>query len=157
LARRAIFAGSFDPVTLGHVDLVRRAAALFERVVVAIGHNPDKRTWFSIDERLALMRACVGSDIDVVSFQGLLVDAARAHRADVILRGIRGTADLELELRNAQGNRHLAGLETLFLATDPALAFVSSSLVREIAHHGGDVSGLVPEPVRVALAGRSPR
>ncbi len=145
----AIYAGSFDPPTLGHVDLIRRGAALFDELVIAVGHNPAKRYWFDLDTRTQLVSAAV-ADVDnarVVSFTGLLVDAARDHGATVILRGLRALSDFDLEFRNGLANRDLAGIETLFLLTDPALIFVSSSLVKEIAANGGDVSRYVPASV----------
>jgi pantetheine-phosphate adenylyltransferase len=143
---RAIYAGSFDPLTNGHVDLITRGLALFDELVVAIGHNPAKRGTFSVDERMALVRQIV-PDVEVIAFEGLLVTAARAHGANVILRGVRTISDFELEYRNGLANRDLSGIETLFLLADPALSFVSSSLVKEIASNGGDVDRYVPGPV----------
>ena len=146
----AFFAGSFDPVTVGHVDLVVRARAIFGAVVVAVGNNPAKRYRFSLAERVELFRQAlldVGVDAPVVSFEGLVVDAARVHGAQVMLRGLRGVSDLDLELRNGHANRDLSGIETVFLPSRPEHVHVSSSLVREIASHGGDVSRYVPPVV----------
>jgi pantetheine-phosphate adenylyltransferase len=153
--RRAIFAGSFDPPTNGHVDLVVRGQTLFDEIVVAVGNNPAKRYLFSLDERLALVREVVASPkVEVVAFEGLLVDAARKFEAQVILRGLRGPADLELEMRNALANRELTGIETLWLPSEPSQAHVSSTLVREIAAYGGDVARYVPEAVLRAMKAR---
>lgn len=153
MARSAIYAGSFDPVTNGHIDIIRRGAALFDRLVVAIGNNPSKRYLLDLEERKALVReTCPDLDnVEIVAFRGLLVDAARNHRADVVLRGLRALSDFDLEFRNGLANRALSGIETFFLLADPALIYVSSSIVREIASHGGDVSGFVPARVGETL------
>jgi pantetheine-phosphate adenylyltransferase len=155
VVRAAIYAGTFDPPTNGHVDVITRGAALFDELVVAVGNNPAKRTWFSVEERVELVRASLsgvrGGRVRVVSFSGLLVDAARAEGASVILRGLRALSDFDLEFRNGLANRDLTGLETLFLLTDAANVFVSSSLVKEIAENGGEVSRYVPAPVMAAL------
>lgn len=147
---KALFAGSFDPITNGHVDLVTRGRAVFGDVLVAVGNNPAKRYLLPLAERVELVREALPG-VEVVAFEGLVVDAARRHGADVLLRGLRGPGDLELELRNAAGNRDLARIDTVFL---PALAehlHVSSTLVREIAAHGGDVSRYVPPAVLARL------
>jgi pantetheine-phosphate adenylyltransferase len=155
--RKAIYAGSFDPPTNGHLDVIERGVLLFDELIVAVGHNPAKKTLFDLDERLDLLRRNVPAHATVVSFTGLLVDAARAHGAGVILRGVRGTPDFELELRNGLANRDLSGIETLFLLADPAHVFVSSTLVKEIATHGGDVSKYVPESVLAPLMAKLKR
>jgi len=155
--RTALFAGSFDPITNGHVDLVARGLRLFDAVVVAVGNNPAKRYLLPLEERVGLARRALleaGLDVEVSAFEGLLVEAARKHGADVMLRGLRGPADLELELRNASGNRDLSGIDTVFLPSLPQHLYVSSSLVREIASHGGDVSRYVPRVVLERLTGR---
>ncbi len=161
MARRvAIYPGSFDPFTLGHVDLVTRGCRLFDELIVAVGNNPAKRTqWFDVGVRMALAReACEDcANVRVVSFSGLLVHAARELGASVILRGIRTISDVDAELRDGIANRHLTGIETLYLPSDPALAYLSSSLVRDIASHGGEVAGLVPVGVLSALQDRSSR
>lgn len=161
MSARALYAGSFDPVTVGHVDLVLRAVPLFDAVVIAVGQHPAKRYWFDTAQRADLFRRAVleeggargvdVSTVEVVSFQGLTVHCAEAHDAQVLLRGLRGAGDMDLELRNAAGNRDLAAIETVWLPSSPALSFVSSSLVREIASHGGDVSRYVPSVVQEAL------
>jgi pantetheine-phosphate adenylyltransferase len=156
MPRVAIYPGSFDPPTLGHVDVIRRGAGLFDELVVAIGHNPAKKSWLDLEAREHLLHTvCSGlSNVRVVTFVGLLVEAARAQKATVILRGLRTPSDFELELRNGLANRDLAGIETMFLLSDPINIFVSSSLVREIASNGGDVARYVPQPVAVAIARR---
>lgn len=155
----AIYAGSFDPPTLGHVDVVRRGAALFDELVVAVGNNPAKRYWFDLEERESIVQEAI-SDVPnarVVRFSGLLVDAANDHGASVILRGLRALSDFDLEFRNGLANRDLAGIETLFLLTEPELIFVSSSLVKEIAINGGDVSRYVPAHVHERIQERLKR
>jgi pantetheine-phosphate adenylyltransferase len=154
--RVAIYAGSFDPPTLGHVDVIRRGALLFDELIVAVGDNPAKRYWFDTDRRCSLLKESCG-DVDnvrVMAFSGLLVHAARDTGASVILRGLRALSDFDLEFRNGLANRDLAGIETLFLLTEPNFIFVSSSLVKEIAQNGGDVSRYVPPPVFDAIAER---
>ena len=142
------------------MDVIRRGAALFDALVVAVGTNPAKRTLFTPEERLQLVTACVpkglAGSVRVVGFEGLLVDAARAEGASVILRGLRALSDFDLEFRNGLANRDLTGLETLFLLTEPSNVFVSSSLVKEIAEHGGDVTRYVPVHVVRALQRRFP-
>ncbi|MCB9667896.1 MAG: pantetheine-phosphate adenylyltransferase [Alphaproteobacteria bacterium] len=149
----ALYAGSFDPPTRGHLDLVRRAAALFDEVTVAIGHNPAKRYLFDRPRRRELFLAELGDvpNVAVVDFDGLLVHAARDIGADVLVRGLRGPSDLDLEQRNGLANRDMTGIETLFLLADPALAFVSSSLVKEIWNGGGDVGRYVTPGVLAAM------
>jgi pantetheine-phosphate adenylyltransferase len=156
---RAIYAGSFDPPTNGHLDLIRRGSLLFDTLIVAIGHNPAKRTLLSLEERTELLQqtiASVGVQAEVVSFEGLLVEAARRHQATVLLRGLRALADFDLEFRNGLANRDLAGIETLFLLTEPGNIFVSSSLVKEIAQNGGDISRYVPPEVAAKLREKYP-
>jgi pantetheine-phosphate adenylyltransferase len=152
-ARRAIYAGSFDPVTNGHLDLIRRGALLFDELVVAIGNNPAKRYLLDMERRKALLDGAIEApNVRVVTFDGLLVDAARVHEAGVILRGLRALSDFDAEFRNGLANRDLTGIETLFLLTEPKNIFVSSSLVKEIASNGGDVSRYVPPAVVPVLA-----
>lgn len=154
--RTAIYAGSFDPITVGHLDVITRGAALYDRLVVAVGMNPAKRYWFALEERVALVRTVTGHlpEVEVVAFHGLLVEAAQEHGATVILRGLRALSDFDSEFRYGLANRDLSGLETLFMLTDPEHLFVSSSLVREIASNGGDVSRYVPGPVNAAVTNR---
>ena len=129
MSRVAIYAGSFDPVTVGHVDLIRRGSALYDELVVAVGHNPGKKYWFDQERRADLIReACRDvSNVRVEPFSGLLVDMAKSVGADVILRGLRALSDFDLEFRNGLANRDLSGIETVFLLTDPTNIFVSSS------------------------------
>lgn len=149
----AIYAGSFDPPTNGHADIIRRGAALFDRLVVAVGNNPGKKYLFDLDERLELVRqTCAGIDnVEVIAFRGLLVDVAAETGAQVVLRGLRALSDFDMEFRNGLANRSLTGIETFFLLADPDHIFVSSSIVREIAMHQGPVEHLVPAHVVPAL------
>jgi pantetheine-phosphate adenylyltransferase len=149
--RRAVCPGSFDPVTNGHLDIVQRAAGLFDEVIVAVLVNEAKRGMFTVDERLEMLREALAeagvSNAKVESFEGLLVDFCSANQVDVIVKGIRAAADLGLELQMAQMNRSLTGVETLFVPTSPQLSYVASSLVKEVARLGGDVSAHVPSSV----------
>lgn len=152
--RLALFPGTFDPVTLGHIDLVRRAAVLFQRVIVAPAAHHDKRHVFDLAERVALLRAATSNipGVTVEPLQGLLVDGAMSLGASVVVRGIRNGADLEYERQMAHTNRALAPwLETVLLLSAPEHAHVSSTLVRQIARMGGDVSLFVPPSVALAL------
>ncbi len=155
-SRVAIYAGSFDPPTAGHVDVIRRGAALFDELVVAVGNNPKKRYFFEMERRAALVQECCKDvpNVRVVAFQGLLVHAAKDQGAGVILRGLRALSDFDIEFRNGLANRDLTGIETMFLLTEPQNIFVSSSLVKEIALNGGDVSKYVSEPVLEAITAR---
>jgi len=154
ISRVALYAGSFDPPTNGHLDLVERAAELFPRVIVAIGRNTARQPLFDIQERLALLRSvCAGfANVSVDQFDGLLVDYARQAGARVIVRGLRAQTDFEYELQIAHANADLAPeLDTVFLPTRTRYGFVSASLVREIARHRGDVTRYVPPVVADAL------
>jgi pantetheine-phosphate adenylyltransferase len=149
--------GSYDPVTLGHADVIRRAAALYDEVVVAVMHNPAKQGTFSADERRDLiLDGC--ADLDNVRVElfadKLLVDVGREVEATAIVKGLRGSTDFAYELPMALMNRHLTGIETVFLPGDPSLEHISSSLVKEVARYGGDVTGLVSDRVRDALLAR---
>ena len=152
--RRAVCPGSFDPPTLGHLDIFRRAAGLFDQLTVAVLVNPDKRGTFSVDERLELLRATTADlpNVTVDSFHGLLVDYCTTHRIGAIVKGIRAVSDFDYELQMAQMNHGLTGVDTLFLPTAPAYSFVSSSLVKQVASYGGDVRHLLPQVVSEALA-----
>jgi pantetheine-phosphate adenylyltransferase len=152
--RVAIYPGTFDPITSGHVDLVARAARIFDRVIVAIAENKNKTPLFELDERVQLAREAVEgiTGVDVVGFDTLLVECAQKHGAGVILRGLRAVSDFEFEFQLAGMNRHLCKeLETMFLTPSEQYAFISSSVIREIASFGGDVSSFVPERVHAAL------
>jgi len=152
----ALCPGTFDPVTNGHLDIIGRASETFETVVVGALENPSKQPMFSLEERVAMLKeACSGMpDVTVVSFRGLLVDLARSHGDAVIVKGLRAISDYEYEIQMAQMNHRLAGVETLFMSTSPRWSFLSSSLVKEVARLGGDVSGLVPDHVKASLADR---
>lgn len=153
--RSALCPGSFDPVTNGHLDVIERAAGLFERLYVTVFVNSDKSPLFDPQERMDMLREATGHLPTVVvdSASGLLVQYARAHGATVVVRGLRAVSDFEYELAMAEMNKRLYGdLETLFMMTRPAHSYLSSTLVREVARWGGDVSGLVPAGVAERLA-----
>lgn len=154
--RSAVCPGSFDPPTRGHLDVVRRAAAIFDSVTVAILVNESKVGLFDVERRRALLLDALGDcgNVEVDTFSGLLVDYCRRRQIDVIVKGLRTAGDAEYEFAMAHMNRHVAGVETIFLAADPALSFVSSSLVKEVTRLGGDVSGLVTPAVHRALRER---
>jgi pantetheine-phosphate adenylyltransferase len=150
----AIYPGTFDPITNGHLDLVSRAARIFDRVVVAVAGSRNKVPLFTLEERVALAREVLRdmSNVEVLGFDTLLVECARASGTSVILRGLRAVSDFEFEFQLAGMNRHLGPeLETLFLTPSEKYAFISSSVIREIAKLGGDVSSFVPNRVREAL------
>lgn len=150
----AIYPGSFDPPTNGHVDVVERARRHFDEILVAVVENPAKRPLFNSAERVHLLEQSLDhvGDVQVEAHEGLLVDLARKRGAQVIIKGLRATSDLEYELQMAQMNRKLLeSLDTLFVVTDPRWSFISSSLVREVARFGGDVQDLVPKAVEEAL------
>jgi pantetheine-phosphate adenylyltransferase len=151
--RRAVCPGSFDPVTNGHVDVINRAAGLYDELVVAVLVNPGKAGLFSVDERMDMLRDAVAGlpGVRVDSFEGLLVDYCKANDIPVIVKGLRAVSDFEYELQMAQMNRELAGIETLFVPTAPQVGHLSSSLIKQIATFGGDVSTLVPEAVHDRL------
>jgi pantetheine-phosphate adenylyltransferase len=159
--RRAVCPGSFDPVTNGHVDVISRAATLYDELVVAVLVNPGKAGLFTVDERMELLREAVSDlpNVTVDSFSGLLVDYCRAREIPVIVKGLRAVSDFEYELQMAQMNRELAAIETLFVPTAPQVGHLSSSLVKQIATFGGDVSRLVPQAVndRLIEQARRPR
>jgi pantetheine-phosphate adenylyltransferase len=153
-ARLAIYPGSFDPITNGHWDIMRRALGLFDHVVVALAVNVNKRPLFPLAQRMRMIRDVVGGDarVDVDSFQGLLVDYARSRGARFLIRGLRAVADFEYEFQFAHMNRQLApDIETIFLPTNEENFYVSSSLVREVGQMGGDVSCLVPKAILSTL------
>lgn len=153
---RAVCPGSFDPVTVGHLDVFARAVALYDSVVVAVGSNVSKNPLFTPTERVAMLEeVCVDwPSVQVTLFSGLLVDFCRDHQAGVIVKGLRSGADYDYELAMAQMNRSLSGVDTAFLPTKPDLAYVSSSLVREVAVLGGDVSPFVAPGVLERITDR---
>jgi pantetheine-phosphate adenylyltransferase len=151
--RTAVCPGSFDPVTNGHLDVFARASELADEVVVAVLINQTKSGLFTIDERIEVLREVVApfGNVTVDCFHGLLVDYCRTHSIKAIVKGLRAVSDFDYELQMAQMNYRLAEVETLFISTNPLYSFLSSSLVKEVAKFGGDVSGLVPETVLVRL------
>jgi pantetheine-phosphate adenylyltransferase len=154
--RRAACPGSFDPVTNGHLDIIARAAALFDEVVVAVGVNKAKNRLFSAEERVEMLtEVCARFDnVRVDVFDGLLTDFCRAHDVRAIVKGLRAVSDFDYELQMAQMNSSLSGIETVFVPTSPEYSFLASSLVKEVAALGGDVSGLVPGDVWQRLTDR---
>ena len=150
----ALCPGSFDPPTNGHVDVVERVIRLFDQVVVSVIDNPAKEPMFSIEQRLEMLREIHGDRVMVTSFTGLLVAHVREVGADVVVKGLRTVDDYEYENQMAQMNRHITGVETVFVPTTPEYGFISSSLVKEVASLGGSVSGLVPDVVHRALKER---
>ena len=157
--RIAVFPGSFDPFTTGHLELAGRASALFDRVYAAVLVNPDKKSAFSLEERLGMiqsaLRAAALSNVEAAAFSGLTVEFARSVGAGWLIRGLRGPSDLEYEMRLEAANRRLhPGLQTVYLASAAEQAFISSSAVREIASFGGDLDGLVPDAIKNMIAER---
>jgi pantetheine-phosphate adenylyltransferase len=154
--RRCVCPGSFDPVTNGHLDVIERASRLYDEVTVGVLVNASKSGLFAVDERMEMLREATTAfgNVTVDSFQGLLVDYCRARDIPVVVKGLRAVSDFDYELQMSQMNNRLTGLETLFVATNPEYSFLSSSLVKEVATWGGDVSGLVPEPVLRRLSAR---
>jgi pantetheine-phosphate adenylyltransferase len=148
--------GSFDPVTNGHIDIITRAASLFDEVVVAVGINAAKRRMFTADERIGMLtQACRDFDnVRIDGFDGLLTDFCKQHDVHAIVKGLRAVSDFDYELQMAQMNSSLAAIETVFVPTSPEYSFLASSLVKEVATYGGDVSSLVPPFVLEALTRR---
>ena len=149
--KKAIFPGSFDPITLGHVDIINRGATLFDEIIIAIGENSSKDYMFSIDERVAFIESAFKDNpkISVMNYSGLTIDFCKEIGVDFIVRGLRNPADFEFEKAIAHTNRHLSTLETVFLLTSSQTSFISSSIVREIIRYEGDYKKLVPNSVRV--------
>ena len=155
--RRAVCPGSFDPVTNGHLDIIGRAANLYDELVVAVFVNRSKSGLFTVDERIAMLEEVTTDlpNVRVDSFRGLTVDYCKAHDIHVIIKGLRAVSDFDYELQMAQMNRGLAGVDTLFMPTNPEYSFLASSLVKDIAGWGGDVSNLVPATVLKRLIERA--
>jgi pantetheine-phosphate adenylyltransferase len=147
--RRAVCPGSFDPITNGHLDVIERASKFFDEIVVAVGSNVSKNRLFDPADRVAMIQEAVSGlpNVTVATFEGLIVDFCRAHGVQAIVKGLRAVSDFDYELQMGQMNRSLADVDTLFMPADPHYSFLSSSLVKEVATYGGDVAGLVPEPV----------
>jgi pantetheine-phosphate adenylyltransferase len=147
--KKAVFPGSFDPITLGHIDIIKRAIPLFDEIVIAIGINAKKNYMFSVEERMKFIQNAFFAEdkISVQTYKGLTVDYCKAIDAQFIVRGLRNPADFEFEKAIAQTNRKLSGIETVFLLTSAETSFISSSIVRDIMRNGGDASTLVPNSV----------
>lgn len=157
MASVALVPGSFDPVTLGHLDIIERAARHFDTLIVAVIRNPQKTTsLFTLQERQELLAECLAHlpNIKIEFFKGLLVEFAKEHGAQAIVKGLRAVSDYEYEMQMAQMNQRLSGIDTLFVATSPQYSFLSSSLVKEVARFGGDVSSMVPAVVQARLGDR---
>ena len=153
----ALCPGSFDPVTLGHIDIIERASRHFDEVVVAVVRNPQKtQSLFTLEERQEMLRECTAhlTNIRIDYFMGLLIEFARENGADAIVKGLRAVTDFDYELQMAQMNQRLSGIDTFFLSTSPNYSFLSSSLVREVARYGGDVTSMVPPIVAKRLLDR---
>ncbi|MDO9484559.1 MAG: pantetheine-phosphate adenylyltransferase [Actinomycetota bacterium] len=154
--RKAVCPGSFDPVTNGHLDVFARAAHLADEVVILVAINKNKAGTFTIEERMDMLREVVAPypNIRVDSFMGLLVDYCKANQVQAIVKGLRAVTDFDYELQMAQMNYRLTGIETLFVSTNPIYSYLSSSLIKEVANFGGDIEGLLPEPVQARLLAR---
>ena len=154
--QRVVCPGSFDPVTNGHLDIVSRAAGLYDEVVVAVLINITKQSLFSVDERIDMLTEVTKGygNVRIERFHGLLVEFCAANGISAVVKGLRAVSDFEYEMQMAQMNYRLAKIETLFMTTNPLYSFLSSSLVKDVARYGGDVSGLVPEPVLGQLSTR---
>ena len=155
--RTALCPGSFDPVTLGHLDIIERSSRHFDEVIVAVIRNPQKtQSLFSLEDRQQMLKEATQhlENIRIEFFKGLLVDFARDHGVNAIVKGLRAVSDFDQELQMAQMNQRLSGIDTFFLSTSPQHSFLSSSLVREVARFGGDVSGMVPSNVNDLLVAK---
>ncbi|WP_108867918.1 pantetheine-phosphate adenylyltransferase [Aquimarina aquimarini] len=149
--RRAVFPGSFDPITLGHYDIIERGLTLFDEIILAIGVNAEKKYMFSLEQRKQFIEEAFINEpkIKVMTYQGLTVDFCKKQNAQFILRGLRNPGDFEFEKAIAHTNRKMSEIETVFLLTSSGKSYISSSIVRDVIRNGGDVSGLVPDTVRV--------
>jgi pantetheine-phosphate adenylyltransferase len=154
--RRVVCPGSFDPVTNGHLDIVSRASRLFDEVVVAVLINKTKKSLFTVDERVAMLEEVTREygNVRIDTWHGLLVDFCRQNDIPMIVKGLRAVSDYEYELQMAQMNHRMAGVETMFMSTNPLYSYLSSSLMKEIVKYRGDVTGLIPEMVHRRLAER---
>ena len=154
--KRAVCPGSFDPITYGHLDIIERASAQFDEVIVAVGNNRAKEGYFTVEERMAMIAETTAKfgNVKVDSWKGLLGEYCKANNIDVIIKGLRAMSDFDYELQMAQVNLQGSGVESMFMATSPAHSFLSSSLIKELAHYNGDVSSMVPPVVNQALKAR---
>ena len=154
--KRAVCPGSFDPITYGHLDIIERASAQFDEVIVAVGNNRAKEGYFTVEERMAMIAETTAKfgNVKVDSWTGLLGEYCKANNIDVIIKGLRAMSDFDYELQMAQVNLQGSGVESMFMATSPAHSFLSSSLIKELAHYNGDVSSMVPPVVNAALKAR---
>ena len=156
MQRNALIAGSFDPITNGHLNIISRAAGMFDSITVGVIVNNSKKSLFTLDERMDIVRHVTSElhNVEVDSFSGLLADYVNDHGFQAVVRGLRATTDFEYEIQMAQMNARLYrhGTETVFLMADPSFSFISSSLIKEVASYGGDIRGLVPEYVRERLS-----
>lgn len=149
--RTGVYPGSFDPLTNGHLDIIKRASKLFDKLIVGVLHNDAKRAIFSMEERVELIRKCTANieNVEVAMFDGLLVDFVKKNNAAAIVKGLRAVSDYEYELQMAMLNKHIdREVETIFLMADIQNSFLSSSVVKDLAKHGGDITGLVPEEIK---------
>ena len=153
---RVVCPGSFDPITFGHLDIITRASALFDQVTIAVMVNKTKKTLFTVEERMEMAKEVTAAypNVKVDSWSGLLVDYCKTNSINTIIKGLRAVTDFDYELQMSQMNLQLQNVETLFMSTSPAHSFLSSSLVKEIASYGGDVSSYIPAPVLVRLKAR---
>ncbi|WP_263753687.1 pantetheine-phosphate adenylyltransferase [Kosakonia cowanii] len=154
MQNRAIYPGTFDPITNGHIDIVTRAAAMFDELILAIAASPSKKPMFSLDERVALAKQATAhlQNVTIVGFSDLMANFARDQQATILIRGLRAVADFEYEMQLAHMNRHLMpNLESVYLMPSKEWSFISSSLVKEVARHQGDVAHFLPQPVHQAL------
>ena len=154
--KRAVCPGSFDPITYGHLDIIERASAQFDEVIVAVGNNRSKEGYFTVEERMQMIAETTKKfgNVKVDSWKGLLGDYCKANKVDVIIKGLRAMSDFDYELQMAQVNLQGSGVESMFMATSPDHSFLSSSLIKELAHYNGDVSSMVPPVVNAALKAR---
>ena len=158
--KRVVCPGSFDPITFGHLDIIERASSIFDEVVIAVMVNKTKQTLFTVEERMEMTKEVTGKfpNVKVDSWSGLLVDYCKTNNISIIVKGLRAVTDFDYELQMSQINLQLQGVETLFISTAPAQSFLSSSMVKEIASHGGDVSSYIPaillERLKDRLAGK---
>ncbi len=154
--KRAVCPGTFDPITYGHLDIIERASAQFDEVIVAVGNNRSKEGYFTVEERMQMIAETTAKfgNVKVDSWKGLLGEYCKANQIDVIIKGLRAMSDFDYELQMAQVNLQGSGVESMFMATSPSHSFLSSSLIKELAHYNGDVSSMVPPVVNQALKAR---